>query len=243
MTMKERAGMKDLKLQKSVQAPSKCCFKSRPFASLQLRPVDSTIGSEEKNVLFGFSLNEIDLVSRKRVQPRLILGPADDKYEREADLVARHIMEQQESNSANQRPQKTIASGIASGSAPVPAVQRQVSSFPDDSEEKLEEEKWIQRKGKAKPLIVNALEQRLSASAGSGRKLPPSVQVQMENSFGASLDRVRIHANREAVEISRSLNAEAFTYGNDIYFGANRYNPATNRGIELLAHELTHTMQ
>lgn len=177
------------------------------------------------------------------VQPRLILGPADDRYEREADLVARQIRGQQESNAANQRAQKTLASGIAGCSAPVPAVQRLVSSFPDDSEEKLEEEKRIQRKGKAKPLIGNALEQRLSASAGSGRRLPQSVQVQMENSFGASLDRVRIHANRESGEISRSLNAEAFTYGNDIYFGANRYNPATNSGIELLAHELTHTMQ
>jgi len=124
------------------------------------------------------------------------LGPANDRFEREADLVARHIMEQQESNAANQRAQKSIASGIASGSTPVPAVQRQVSSFPDDSEEKLEEEKRIQRKGKAKPLVGNALAQRLSASAGSGGRLPQSVQVQMENSFGASLDRVRIHANR-----------------------------------------------
>lgn len=241
--MKERSGMKDLKLQKSVQATSKCCFKSRPFASLQLWPVDSTRGSGAKDGRFGFRLSEIDLVSSKRVQPRLILGPADDKYEREADLVARRVMDQQDSNAANQRAQKTIVSGLASRSPPVPTVQRQVSSFPDDSEEKLEEEKRIQRKGKAKPLIGNALEQRLSASAGSGGRLPQNVQVQMENSFGASLDRVRIHANRESGEISRSLNAEAFTYGNDIYFGANRYNLATNSGIELLAHELTHTLQ
>lgn len=241
--MKERAAMKGLKLQESVQAPSKCCLQSRPFSSLQLWPANSTRGSEAKDGRFGFCLNEIDLVSKKNIQPRLILGPANDRFEREADLVARHIMEQQESNAANQRAQKSIASGIAGCSAPVPAVQRQVSSFPDDSEEKLEEEKRIQRKGKAKPLVGNALAQRLSASAGSGGRLPQSVQVQMENSFGASLDRVRIHANGEAGEISRSLNAEAFTYGNDIYFGANRYNPATNSGIELLAHELTHTLQ
>lgn len=208
--MMTRAGMKDLKVQESIQRPAKCHFKSRPFAS---------------------------------VQPRLILGPADDKYEREADLVARSVRDQKESYAANQMAQKTIATGIASGSVLAPAVQRQVTSFPDDSEEKLEEEKRIQRKGKAKPLISNALEQRLSASAGSGQGLPESVQMQMENSFGASLDRVRIHANRDAGEISRSLNAEAFTYGNDIYFGANRYNPATNSGIELLAHELTHTLQ
>lgn len=243
MTMRTRAGMKDSKVQESIQRPAKCHFQSRPFAFIQLEHIDSTRESGRRDDQSGFRLNEIDLVSKRMVQPRLTLGPADDKYERDAELMARHVRDQQESNAANQRAQKTIAPNIASGSAPVPAVQRQVTSFPDDSEQKLEEEKRIQRKGKAKPLIGNALEQRLSASAGSGRRLPESIQMQMENSFGARLDRVRIHANRDAGAISRSLNAEAFTYGNDIYFGANRYNTETNNGIELLAHELTHTLQ
>ena len=129
---------------------------------------------------------------------------------------------------------------------PIPVqqmIQMQETSFPDDAEEKLKEEKQIQRKGKTFSVVTPALEHRLDVLAGSGQALSETVQTRMEESFGASFDRVRIHTGGEAAQISRSLNAEAFTYGNDIYFGTNRYAPTTKSGIGLLAHELTHTLQ
>src|SRR5204863_9288507 len=42
---------------------------------------------------------------------------------------------------------------------------------------------------------------------------------------------------------ARDISAQAFTYGQDIYFGAGRYQPGTEGGRELLAHELAHTVQ
>jgi len=43
--------------------------------------------------------------------------------------------------------------------------------------------------------------------------------------------------------MNRELNAQAFTSGNNIYFGSGRYSPGTSSGKKLLAHELTHVVQ
>jgi hypothetical protein len=43
--------------------------------------------------------------------------------------------------------------------------------------------------------------------------------------------------------MSREVNAQAFTVGSDIYFNSGKYNPQSESGKHLLAHELTHTLQ
>ncbi|MDT7950232.1 MAG: DUF4157 domain-containing protein, partial [Acetobacteraceae bacterium] len=43
--------------------------------------------------------------------------------------------------------------------------------------------------------------------------------------------------------IAARLGAAAFTYGRDIFFANGRYDPDSAEGTELLAHELTHTIQ
>ncbi|NOZ70116.1 MAG: DUF4157 domain-containing protein [Deferribacteres bacterium] len=65
----------------------------------------------------------------------------------------------------------------------------------------------------------------------------------MERRFGADFSSVRVHTDSNAVQMNRQLNAQAFTYGKDIYFGAGRYSPGTASGRRLLAHELTHVVQ
>src|SRR5690606_28399604 len=52
-----------------------------------------------------------------------------------------------------------------------------------------------------------------------------------------------IHDNSEANNLSKALNAKAFTSGNDIFFNEGMYNPESGQGQHLLAHELTHTIQ
>lgn len=42
---------------------------------------------------------------------------------------------------------------------------------------------------------------------------------------------------------ARKLNARAYTVGRDIVFGAGQYQPSTNEGRQLIAHELTHVLQ
>jgi hypothetical protein len=85
--------------------------------------------------------------------------------------------------------------------------------------------------------------QQLSARKGTGSPLPTRVRGYMEKRFGADFSNVRIQASREAADLNRQVNAQAFTYGQDIYMGAGKYRPETKDGQKLLAHELTHVVQ
>jgi hypothetical protein len=83
----------------------------------------------------------------------------------------------------------------------------------------------------------------LAARKGGGSPLSPEVRNFMEPRFSADFDNIRVHTDSEAGRINRKLGAEAFTHGTDIYMGDSRYNPGTESGKRLLAHELTHVVQ
>src|SRR5947207_9526226 len=88
-----------------------------------------------------------------------------------------------------------------------------------------------------------SFQQSLSSSRGEGSSLPDETRQSMEARFGADFSGVRVHTGTAAETLSRSINAQAFTYGNDIYFNSGKFSPNTAGGSVLLAHELTHTIQ
>lgn len=79
--------------------------------------------------------------------------------------------------------------------------------------------------------------------SSGGEPLPEAVRQDMESRFQADFSRVRIHRDARAAQASQGLNAAAFTVGNQIHFGAGQFDPNSAAGRELLAHELTHTIQ
>lgn len=85
--------------------------------------------------------------------------------------------------------------------------------------------------------------QTSTASTESGSPLPAAVRAFMEPRLGADLGAVRVHTGSQAAQLNRQVNARAFTVGNHIYFGEGRYRPESAEGMELIAHELTHTVQ
>ncbi|ADV68449.1 hypothetical protein Deima_2820 [Deinococcus maricopensis DSM 21211] len=90
---------------------------------------------------------------------------------------------------------------------------------------------------------LRSVTQRVQARSGGGEALPASVQRHLEAGLNADLSRVRVHTDGEADTLSKSVNAVAFTSGQDIYFQNGRYDPHSPSGLELLAHEATHTVQ
>ncbi len=80
-------------------------------------------------------------------------------------------------------------------------------------------------------------------SASGGFPLPDDLKQKMEDSFNADFSNVRLHTDNQAVQMSKMLNAQAFTVGNNIYFNTAKYDPIGRAGQLLLAHELTHTLQ
>jgi hypothetical protein len=81
------------------------------------------------------------------------------------------------------------------------------------------------------------------ARAPSGSALDNSTRTFFEPRLNYDLGGVRVHTGDEAAASARSINAAAYTYGQDIYFAAGQYDPHSFSGKKLLAHELAHTVQ
>ena len=96
------------------------------------------------------------------------------------------------------------------------------------------------RPAKSAPAWVS---RQVKASRGSGTPLPGPTKKFMESRFGTDFSGVRIHTDSSASQMNKSIQAKAFTVGNDIYFSKGRFSPESASGKELLAHELTHTIQ
>ena len=82
-----------------------------------------------------------------------------------------------------------------------------------------------------------------SSNSRGGTVLDPQTRAPFESFFGRSFADVRIHTDRLANERAGSLNARAYTFGNDITFGPSEYQPGSTHGRHLLAHELAHVVQ
>ncbi len=77
----------------------------------------------------------------------------------------------------------------------------------------------------------------------SGSRMDVGTQSFMENRFGYDFNNVKIHNDSLAATSAESINALAYTSGNDIVFNRGQYSPDTGSGKKLLAHELIHVVQ
>ncbi len=68
-------------------------------------------------------------------------------------------------------------------------------------------------------------------------------QSDMEGRFGTDFSSVRIHNDSQANRSASAISAQAYTYGSHVVFARGKYEPHTEGGKHLLAHELTHVVQ
>jgi hypothetical protein len=76
-----------------------------------------------------------------------------------------------------------------------------------------------------------------------GEPLPTATRAFFEPRFAADFTHVRVHTDARAQEAASSIDARAFTLGNNIAFARGEYSPHSSQGQSLLAHELTHVLQ
>jgi hypothetical protein len=93
------------------------------------------------------------------------------------------------------------------------------------------------------PVLAQQAESYLNQSQGGGEPLSDADRAYMEPRFGRDFGAVRVHTDAQAAGGARAIHAQAFTRGQDIYFGAGSYARGTPTGRRLLAHELAHTVQ
>ncbi len=175
------------------------------------------------------------------IQTKLRISQPNDKFEKEADGMADRVISMPEP--ALQRKcydcedEEEVLQKKSLFSQVTPLLQRQ-------EEEEEEEEELLQAKPEGSKSIKNdSMLNSLHSGVGAGQPLEAKTRSFMESRFGVDFSDVRIHTNSKAALMNKNLNAQAFTYGRNIYFNSGKFNPQQNPGKHLLAHELTHVIQ
>lgn len=101
----------------------------------------------------------------------------------------------------------------------------------------------VARQADGRPDASANVKAEIAAAQAAGNPLPLSVRRFMEPRFRADFSGVRIHTGDKAAKLSNQLGARAFAVSNQIFFGKDRFKPESDEGRELIAHELTHTIQ
>jgi hypothetical protein len=180
-----------------------------------------------------------------RVQTRLAFNQPGDEYEQEADRMAEQVMRM---DNAEHSPSATTFSQRR--------IQRQANDeFPQYTGKADDLSKENSPKSKEKP---TTLQRGIQHATPLGDVLPTINQVLptdggfpleddtrrfMEQRFQHNFTQVRVHTSPQAAKLARTVNARAYTIGNNMVFDEGQYAPETNIGRRLLAHELTHVVQ
>lgn len=128
---------------------------------------------------------------------------------------------------------RALAAGAAGHLRPEAMLQLQRSAGNSSVTQLLGEEQESTTPSPVKDVVGRA----------GGRPLDDPVRADMEGRFGQDFSGVRVHTDGQASESARSVNAHAYTVGNDIVFAGGRYDPDSSTGQRTIAHELTHVVQ
>jgi hypothetical protein len=186
---------------------------------------DTAISPKAASSLANFDFEQINILSSNQgsplpIQTKLTIGEPGDKYEQEADNVARAVVQQINSPQTAQREEEIRRAPHTLMRVP---LQRQ-GSIPVGP-------------------ASNDFEQSLNQARSGGSSMEPKLQAKMESAMGADFSGVKIHTDTQADWLSRSIQAKAFTTGSDVFFKQGAYDPNSRSGQKLLAHELTHVVQ
>ncbi|HEY5962143.1 MAG TPA: DUF4157 domain-containing protein, partial [Polyangiaceae bacterium] len=185
----------------------------------------------------------------KVLQTKLEVGAPNDRFEQEADRVAEQVM-RQAAPVEKQLAVNESTGSLMHGSAP---VQRACASCGEDETVRMKATAEASGTGlgparqasthNAPRPISSDLERKFHGARDGGESLTPAVRAFMEPRFGRDFSGVRIHRSPVADELARSLGARAFTVGSNVFFRSRDWQPGTEHGHRLIAHELAHVIQ
>jgi hypothetical protein len=118
-------------------------------------------------------------------------------------------------------------------------IQRRNKTFEGEEEEEYANESARNEGG----IPGEEFEHQLEKTGGKGQPIPEDERQPFEEIMGADFSGVRVHDYKEAHDLNKQINAQAFTRGNDVFFNSGKYDLTSVEGERLLAHELAHVIQ
>ena len=241
----------------NTKSPTFNPLESRPFA-VHRKP-EETEETERSPETKGYesAMPELAILNPEGgrampVQPKLAIGAPGDKYEQEADRVASQVVKQLNSPDAAKSSQGQSLQRMEAPVEELPAKPRisdlQRSPLPLVQREVMRQGEYLQAKsnlqrGSALGEASRDLESAINSARGSGQPLDVGLQRLMGQAMGADFSGVKVHTDAQSDQLNQSIQAKAFTTGQDIFFRQGTYDPGSRGGQELIAHELTHVVQ
>jgi len=175
---------------------------------------------------------------------KLQRAPEEKLQKKEEDKIQKAAMPEdkiQKSAMPEEKVRRKEEEKIQKAAMPEEKIQKKA----DDKLQKAPaNEEKLQRKGSdSVPAVSSNIQTAIQNKAGGGQPISSDVRGYMEPRFNADFSNVRIHSDSESAGLSNQLSARAFTYQNHVFFSQDQYQPGTSEGKQLLAHELTHTIQ
>jgi hypothetical protein len=207
---------------------------------------------------------------RPSIQAKMTVGKPGDKFEQEADRMAGKVMrmsapaatlasgkedklrrqpDDKLRKKEDEKLQKKEEDKLQKAPAPEDKLQKkeeeQLRKAPEPEKklQKKEEEKLQRKEAGGASSVTSNIQSGITGKMAGGQSLSNDVRSYMEPRFNADFSNVRVHSDRDSASLSNQLSARAFTYQNHIFFSRDQYQPGTSEGKQLLAHELTHTIQ
>ena len=181
------------------------------------------------------------LIKSRTLQAKLKIGQPNDVYEQEADRVADQVTKMPELSGVGKMGPHRENTSIQRKYPKLERYEKKLKLYGEMQRKSLKNIHKV--KENKDPEVTPGLEQEINSMNGGGHPLPDPVLSFLEPRFGYNFNPVRIHTDNRADNLSRSVNALAFTVGNNVFFRSGAYNPISKDGLHLLTHELTHTVQ
>ncbi|WP_375470577.1 DUF4157 domain-containing protein [uncultured Nostoc sp.] len=187
--------------------------------------------------------HDISRIPLRNPQAKLSISQPGDKYEQEADSVAQQVMQRiaQPVNRQSIQPE-AMPEESELQMKPLENSTLQRQEVPEEESE-LQMKPMVQRRAEARMADAPDLETSINQARGGGQVMAKNIRHPMEVAFGADFSGVKVHTDGQSDQLNRSIQARAFTTGQDVFFRQGEYNPGSRGGQELLAHELTHVVQ
>ncbi|MBH8578152.1 DUF4157 domain-containing protein [Nostocaceae cyanobacterium CENA369] len=177
-----------------------------------------------------FSRVPISTTKPQQIMTKLMIGAVGDKYEQEADRVAAQVV------------QRINAPAFVQSGEDETVQREKMETI--DNEARLMRSSILQRRSSDGGMAATPdLEASINRAKGAGRPMADKIRQPMEKAFGADFSGVKVHTDSRADQLNQSIQAKAFTTGQDVFFRQGAYEPGSGGGQELLAHELTHVAQ
>ncbi|SKA36529.1 protein of unknown function [Chitinophaga eiseniae] len=180
----------------------------------------------------------------KKIQTKKEDGKLQAKHKDPKKVQAKAQEGQKVQAKPEEKVQKKEEQKIQKKGEQVQKKEEQQVQKKEEQQVQKKEDTTVQRKGEGTPITVtNEIGEGIRQQSAGGFTLSDDTRSFMESRFNADFSNVRIHTGPESAQLNNQLGAKAFTYQNHIFFNNNQYQPEAPAGKQLLAHELTHTIQ